>query len=322
MKPSKLARKLQQLLGRSVSYSSKLELLDQTEEELQASLRKYRDLYRKVTPHLQDRLEKAFDNYLRLLDNFRERLSVTDDYEERLEQLLQGLRTLKGTQFDFREELWQSSGPSTHPGVNQLISLLAARNEEALPEHVEREWERLEAQEKLLETQPDFLKAVFQTLFKELRALLDEIVELLEDGDPWDDLEEIKGELWEWALDYSAHDVEGLYKKCCTAPTQLPMVNYALNARRLYLEGFLTREFYNHIAQLALKELSKFAAWIQSQQDRLDAHHVTEYYEVNSRLGQMLDVLGRISEVEQVRQLGQAFVPPANRLYALRLRCS
>jgi hypothetical protein len=289
-----------------------MEALDEAERDLAEKQEEYRALY-DLLPESRGKsesaaLEKAFASYDRLLDRFREQVGSEDESKEKIEELTAALKRLKSLQFDFRESVWAHRGPSTQPGLNELLGLLADRKKEAILLHIDREWVRLKGQLELLDTLPDFLKPIVGELLSEYRGMLHTTVELLEADGDWSDLEELREQFVEWGDEYSCHDLGGLYRKYSDLPTAFPDVNFALNARLLYLDGYIIEELSDHAFSEAARELKRAAKWVAADES-LESPQQVAYLRCQGSLEGILSQAKSADTAAECRELGQACLP-------------
>lgn len=300
-------------------------MLDDAEAKLCQSHDKYRDLYKFLPAHRRERdhasLDRAFEQHARIIDNLRESLSSPSGYEEQLTQFYHSLRNLKMMQFDFREVVWGHTGPSSHPGLNELLRIIESQDEDALSNHLEHEWDRLDFQDEASERLPPLLRPIFKELFEDLRVMLESLVEALEEPDCWSVIEEIKEDLLEWGLDYSRHDIDGLRDRCSGAPTGFPDVNFTLNARRLYLEDYIPEELSDFANNRARNSLARYAKWVKDNQD-LMLEHQADYLKLQKSLNDLLPMIRKAPTLQHVYRLGKMCIPIVEKMAKYQRRFS
>ncbi|HIB64492.1 MAG TPA: hypothetical protein EYO33_05105 [Phycisphaerales bacterium] len=315
-----LTETVHHLLGPSTSYSQKMALLDRADEELMAQQADYRELYKHL-PQEGRELEDAFHHYTRLLDNFRELLSTQDAPEERVQELLEALKHLKGLQFDFKEKLWASRGPSTHPGLNELLVFLKGKDEDALYAHIKSEGKRVEAQDRILSSQPEFVRETLTSLIDEYYDLLQDIVESMEEGALSEERDDFLERLKLWGDEYSCHDINGLRLKYDSHPTAIPDVNFCLNMRRLYLEEFVSGHLFDHSFESARAELRQVMDWVETD-ERVSLGDKSQYKKLHQIILERLEDVARAKSLEDLKEVGQACVGVCDEANGWQIRFS
>lgn len=315
-----LTETVNRLLGPNTSFSRKMALLDRAEEELLDQQGEYRELYKHL-PEEGKKLEDAFNHYTRLLDNFRELLSTQETPQERIDELLDALKSLKGLQFDFHETLWASRGPSTHPGLNQLLALLQSDDEEAIYSHIKSEGKRVEAQDQVLAKQPSFLRQPLESLIDEYYELLRDLIEVIDEGTLAEEREDLEDKLRVWADEYSCHDLEGLRQKYSAHPTVIPDINFCLNVRRLYLEEYVSGHLFDHVFENTMSELQNVMTWVEKDPD-IQLLEKSQYKREHTKVVQLVDDIARAKSLDSLKEVGQACVSPCEALDAWQKRFS
>lgn len=315
-----LTETVHHLLGPSTSYSRKMALLDRADEELMAQQADYRELYKHL-PRDGRELEDAFNHYTRLLDNFRELLSTQEAPEDRVQELLEALRHLKGLQFDFKEKLWASRGPSTHPGLNELIVLLKGSDEDALYAHIKSEGKRVEGQDRILDSQPEFVRAELTSLIDEYYDSLRDILESMEEGALTEERDDFVERLQLWGDEYSCHDINGLRLKYDAHPTALPDVNFCLNMRRLYLEEFVSGHLFDHSFESARTELKRVMDWVETD-ERVSLSDKSRYKKLHVTILERLEDVARAKDLDDLKEVGQGCVAVCDEANGWQIRFS
>ena len=277
------------------------EHVDYERRVAQAANRRYRDLLNKEEATLGDNI--ALEALIAELEIAGEQLGLALDR--------------------VRDVGWVTRGPSTHPGANELLSLLQglARGhnlKESFQNAVERELERTERQWEHLPELPEFVREVQQESLNLYQEWLHDVLAAAENGpQEWDAVIE---ELEQWAADYSSFDLDYLRRRYSAAPTAIPSLNFALNCQRLDLEELLPEEMVAYAissADTALREEEeRFLATCSSLTDP----ERQRYRKLTEQIRAGLQDLPRAREATVLAELGAALAPTINELVAMHRR--
>lgn len=313
MANSEIKKKIQSLLQTDTSPSEREAILNEARQDLVQKMEEHRGLYRLLPSHRYENdsqaLEAAFARYDAKLAECQSAL----DQPASLESLLEALDHLKGVQFDFKEIIWSSAGPSTHPGLNELLVLMDQENKTAVLAHLEREAERVEMQEALFSRLPFSLRAIMQDLLSQLRPLLQTTAERVKEESLWCDMIGLKKELKNWGKRYSQYDMGGLHLKYSGHPTEFPDVNFALNSRRLFLENYIGEEVTEFAFRRAQRALDKVARAVRTER-RFRSEQKNRYHRHHASVESLLDRAQVTTNLHELRELGSACIPIVARL--------
>jgi hypothetical protein len=205
-----------------------------------------------------------------------------------------------------RYAAWAARGPSSHGGVNELLLILQCLED---GEAAEDDWksclvtelDRLQHQAELLEHLPEPLAGPKGELLGELQSWLEvALADSEDDARDWPDMAE---ELEQWGLNYSLYDVDFLMKRYSDVPTEMPVVNFALNSQRLYLDELAAAEVVDFALAHAVEAVEASSAEFLDQKGLTDLDKQT-YGEAVDELLDTLEGLPEMAELEQLRQIG------------------
>lgn len=267
-------------------------------------------------------VQSAYQEYRDLIADGQEKIRDRSALETVLARHEKVSSNLGRAVVHLREIAWAAIGPSSHPGANELLSILEALAqgdgmEERLEQVVEQELERVKHQAPMLDSLPDFAREPQE---KSLAAYEEWLVGVLEAGDDdpreWDDMIE---ELEQWATEYSTYDLDFLVRRYSAVPTSIPAVNFALNCQMLELEELITGEMVDYAidnAQKALQEGQErfFEGASLNDVDR-DRHE-----ELVEELCADLDELPEVEEAKDLQELGEGVIKKVAELVNLHGR--
>ena len=222
-----------------------------------------------------------------------------------------------------REVAWVARGPSTHPGANELLSLLQglARGHDlkgSFEIALERELELAERQWEHLAELPEFVREAQEESLKLYQEWLRGVLAAPENGpQEWDAMTE---ELEQWAADYSSFDLDYLLRRYSAAPTAIPSLNFALNCQRLDLEELLPEEMVAYAISSAATALREEEERFLTACSSLTSPERQRYRELTNLIRTALQELPRAREATVLAELGAALAPTINDLVAIHRR--
>ena len=267
-------------------------------------------------------VQSAYQEYRELITDGQEGIrdrAVLQNLVVRLEKVSSNLGRAV---VRLREIAWAAIGPSSHPGANELLSILEGlaqgnKLEERLEQLVEQELERVKHQAPLLESLPEFAREPQET---SLVAYEEWLVGVLEAGDDdpreWDDMIE---ELEQWATDYSVFDLDFLVRRYSGVPTSIPAVNFALNCQMLELEELITAEMVDHAIESAQKALQEGQARFFEGASLNDVDR-DRHEELVEELCADLDELPEVEDVKDLQTVGEGVIKKVAELVNLHGR--
>lgn len=231
--------------------------------------------------------------------------ALGDDYDELSEQL--AFHSLA-----VREAAWAARGPTSHPGVNELLFLMESflddpteEGLEMLAAKVEVEYHRLEHQGKSYQSLPEFAAHAMEELLPEYQGLLDRISQIQELSEEEQDA--LAQAFEEWAATYLQFDVDFLQRRYSKVPTIIPAVNFALNCQMLYLDGLLGEDMVDYAAQSAMDTIERGSELFLKEKSlsALDQH---SYDDVIGKLIEEIQSLPELAEKDELKEVGGELV--------------
>lgn len=205
-----------------------------------------------LSPEVES-IRRSSDLYSDVLDSLS---SYAADFDaERLEEGLQFIPlAAERLSLDFlryREAALAQRGPTTHPGINLLTTLVRSQaTQEALQEALVLELERCHL---WLDQDPSS-----SHLIPELQAFyatyLDHLQELSEDLNAW------VGDLEELGRHYARLDIDGLRRRYAYGPSALPWINLVVHSSWLVTQNAVSSEVVRDLVGEAGQELEQALA--------------------------------------------------------------
>lgn len=267
-------------------------------------------------------MQAAYASYGRLIARGEEAIADQAALSEVLEELRLAGHKLGQARAGLREIGWAARGPSSHPGANEILALMAglARQEpleDALETVLERELDRVGLQLGDLGSLPDFIREPQQELLSELAEWLREMLQAPVDGTR--DWEALGQELEQWASDYSSFDLDFMLRRYSAVPTAHPWVNFALNCRRLDLEELIPGEMVGYAIGRALATLAEEHESLQSE-PRLNEADRQRHGEVTSEICRCLVGMPETDGLRELPRLAAWLGGAVTELIAIRRR--
>lgn len=207
-----------------------------------------------------------------------------------------------------RDAAWAARGPSSHPGVNELLYLLeqfldepSEERQEILSAKVEVEFQRLDHQSQVYQNLPEFAAAAMEELLPEYQGLLESVAQIADL--PEEEHEGLVAAFEEWAAAFAQFDVDFLQRRYSKVPTQIPVVNFVLNCQMLYLEEMVNEDMVDYAIALAVETLERGSEQFLKEKSLsvLDRH---TYDEVVAHLLEDIRSLAEASDHETLREIG------------------
>ena len=267
-------------------------------------------------------VQSAYQDYRDLIEEGQEGIRDRQTLQRVKEKLESVSQALGRSVIHLREIAWAAIGPSSHPGANELLSVLEGLAEghaleERLDQVIEQELERVRHQAPMLEHLPEFARGPQEA---SLVAYEEWLTSVLEGGDDdsreWDDMIE---ELEQWATDYSTFDLDFLIRRYSAVPTAIPSVNFALNCQMLELEELVTSDMVDYAIDHAQKALqdgqTRFFSGAALSDVERDRHE-----ELVEELCADLDELPEVEDDKELQSLGEGVIKKVAELVHLHGR--
>ena len=256
------------------------------------------------------------DEFKNIEKDVRDR-DLVRSFAEKLELMRE---TLGLNALSVREAAWAARGPSSHPGINELLYLMEEYSQEQsesvhdyLQSKLEIEFSRFENQAEEYQMLPPFIIEVMEELLPEYRDLLEGLTQISEFED--EDLEAAFVQLEDWGMHYSAFDIDFLSKRYSEVPTTIPTVNFALNCQMLYLEELVNEDMVDHSIELAIEVLHNGSEQFLEERNLSDLD-AQSYKEIFEELIAGIESLAEMDTAEELRDGGGEVINLVQRFVA------
>ena len=275
-----------------------------------------RDDWASTASQLEGRLKKVLDD-VRTPATVK---SMSDDIAGLIDEL--HIKSL-----GLRESAWSARGPSSHPGVNELLYILDRLADtpdeememmgEYLSLKLDAEFARLEHQGGMYQELPEFLAQAMEELLPEYQEILTRVSSYQEMEE--EEFEGLFEQLEAWGMSYSAFDLDFLSKRYSSVPTSLPCVNFALNCQLLYLDEVVTDDMVDYSVGQAVEIIQTGSDKFLEEQKLSDLDlHV--YKEVLSDLVSALESIPEIEDKPELQEFGGELINLCNKFIGLQNR--
>jgi len=212
--------------------------------------------HEEIRPALAPEVEatqKSFDLYFRVLDSLTS--YATDFEKERLDDaevhIPAAISRLSLDFLRFREAALAQRGPTTHPGINLLVSLVRSQAEQqTLDEAIEQEINR--AHNWLdQDLEPSNLGPELQAFYA---SYLEQLQEAPEDREAW------VNSLTELGKHFTRLDVDSIRRRFAYGPSVLPWLNLVVHSSWLATQNSVSSELVRDLASEAAVEIERILA--------------------------------------------------------------
>lgn len=308
-----LAKVASQLLEGSAELDALLECSEVTCREVRRTRDRTLGLIQEHSEDVRDGMvpeihaaESSFEDFLRISESAK--LYASDFKPERLQliatQLPVAANRLELDLARLHEALWVCRGPSSHPGINRLITLASARRPgQELYDALNWELERVRVgQQGLEQAQPSPLRDFARDFAIELTQWLESCPE-----DPAA-LAEWCGQGQELGAEFVRYDIHYLWRRHSAGPTPFALLNLVVNGAWLRAQNSIAPELVDCCFDLLEEELQKIEARVQSEERELTSDQqdaLESLLEVGNDLRALLRRLRKWNATGDTTELGK-----------------